>query len=163
MRTDNVGASAMVEDTTYFMRFYNAGSQTFDRIACRTAGTFSGTATVRLGIYNNGTDGMPSTVKFDAGTVACTGTNTIFAITISETLAEGWYWTAFNVQTLAATTNFTGGRQMVSAPFLIRSDGQDLLGATMRETGVTGAFATVNTANLAYNGVVSGMVMLRAS
>ena len=154
----------MVEDTTYFQRFYIPASQAFDRIGVRTSSSFSGTATVRLGVYNNGTNSTPTTVVFDAGTVSATASNTFYEITITQTLAEGWYWFAVNTQTAATTNQFQGGAFVIWAPNLQRT-AQDipLNAAVMRETGVTGAFATVNTANLAYHTNNTAAVVLRAA
>jgi hypothetical protein len=154
----------MVEDTTYFSRFYNAGSQTFDRIGVRTSSSFVGTASVRLGVYVNNTNGNPSTVAFDAGTVSCTAANTFYEITISETLAEGWYWLAVNTQTAATTNHFAGGAFTIWSPHLQRTGADTSLNsALMRETSVSGAFATVNTANLAWMTLNAAAVLLRAS
>ena len=56
---------------TYYASFYLGKSVTFDRIGVSTGAGFSGTAIVRLGIYNmDTTTGRPSTVAFDAGTVS---------------------------------------------------------------------------------------------
>jgi hypothetical protein len=163
-RTATAGNFGMVEDTTYFSRFYNAGSQTFDRIGVRTSSTFSGTASVRLGVYVNNTNGNPSTVAFDAGTVSCTAANTFYEITISETLAEGWYWLAVNTQTAASTNTFNGGAFQIWSPHLQHTDTNTTLNtALMRETSVSGAFATVNTANLAWMSLNAAAVLLRAS
>jgi len=137
------------QNLTSFIVIYVPASTTFDRIACRTGNTFSGTATVRLGIYNN-SNGKPSTVLLDAGTVSCTSNNTTFEITINETLNEGWYWLAFNMQTAAATSNFIiysnplpVGLQMASASLAPQY--------RWTESGVTGAFATAGTLSQATN------------
>jgi hypothetical protein len=55
------------------------------------------TGTIRLGIYNHdASTGKPSTVALDAGTVSTTAINTVYQITINQTLAAGWYWLALN-------------------------------------------------------------------
>jgi hypothetical protein len=95
--------SAQTAGITYYQPFYVMADNTFDRIGIATGTTFSGTAVVRLGIYNN-TNSAPSTVALDAGTVSLTVANTISQITISTTLTKGWYWLASNIQT-AATVN----------------------------------------------------------
>lgn len=84
---------------------------TFDRIACSvTAGGTAG-AVVRLGIYNDDSNGLPSTLILDAGTVASTTTG-VKEITISQTLAAGSYWLAEAAQvagcTLTADTSVNG-------------------------------------------------------
>lgn len=90
-----------------FLPIYLPTSTTFDRIAAQTASSFSGTATLRLGIFNADTStGKPSTVVLDAGTVSCTAASTVYAITISQTLTAGWYWLAAVTQGSATTNAF---------------------------------------------------------
>jgi hypothetical protein len=91
-------------NTSYYVPFLVTESTTFNRIAISTASNFSGTATLRLAIYNNGTDMLPSSLVLDAGFASCNTADTIFSITINQTLAKGWYWLAAN-PTQAATTN----------------------------------------------------------
>jgi len=73
------------------------------RIACRADTGFSGSSTVRLGIYDSDANNQPSTLVLDAGTVAFTGVASQ-EITISETLSTGLYWLAFCQQGTAPTT-----------------------------------------------------------
>lgn len=96
----------------FYTPFYITGTKTFDRIAIRTGTSFSGTATIRLGVYNN-LDGAPSTVKFDAGTVLCTAANTQYDITISQTLTAGWYWFAVKSDTVATTNSLNSSATIV--------------------------------------------------
>ena len=145
---NGTGTATPNADVTLYYRFYIPASATFDRIACRTAATFSGTAEVRLGIYNHdsSTD-KPSTVKLDAGTVSCTASSTTYEITINETLDEGWYWFAFNPQTAAATNTFL---QLTSPPLTIpaslaRYGANFQAQSRWEQSGVTGAFATAGT------------------
>lgn len=100
-------ASSNINSTnsTRYTPIYIWEDATFDRISIITGSTFSGSAVVRLGVYND-TDGDPSTVKFDAGTVSPTASNTTYEITINQTLTKGWYWLAGNSQTAATTNNF---------------------------------------------------------
>jgi hypothetical protein len=123
---------------------------TFDRIACRTGSTFSGTATVRLGVYNN-SGGKPSTVKFDAGTVSCTASSNTFTITISETLDAGWYWLAHCTQGAAATNNFVSSTGFVASPQLQRLNASLGRQSGWQQTGVSGAFATAGTVSTTGN------------
>jgi hypothetical protein len=124
------------------MRFYIPASTTFDRIACRTTSNFSGTATVRLGVYNNSGE-KPSTVAFDAGTVSCTAASTTYEITINQTLAEGWYYFAYCTQAAASVNSFvtvtnangfSPGLQNYSTTFTPQT--------MWTQGGVSGAFAT---------------------
>jgi hypothetical protein len=127
---------------TYYHPFFVPSATTFDRIGSISAATFSGTAVVRLGIYND-SNGAPSTVELDAGTVSFTGASQGQQITINETLAQGWYWLAFNMQTAGTTNAFLG-----NLPFplgLMRHGGfsnQRVL--SWSQSGVTGAFATAS-------------------
>lgn len=89
--------------TTYYTPIFIRQNQTFDRIALVTGSTFSGAASIRLGIYNS-TAGVPSTVALDAGLVAPVAASTSYEVTISQALTPGWYWLASNSVT-AATTN----------------------------------------------------------
>jgi len=100
--------------TTYYSPFFVRESRTFNRIALVSGSTFSGTASVRLGIYNT-TSGVPSTVVLDAGLVAPIAASTSYEITISQALTPGWYWSAVNVVT-AATTNTFRSIQLASIP-----------------------------------------------
>jgi hypothetical protein len=99
---------------THFFPYFQSETTTFDRIAIRSASTFSGTASIRLGVYNN-SNYQPSSVVFDAGTVSVTAANQAAEITISETLTAGWYWMAFSCETATApTTNkFVGANVFV--------------------------------------------------
>lgn len=137
------GANRTVNTTNYAPLFVPE-STTFDRILCRSGSTFSGTASVRLGIYNDN-GGKPGTVALDAGTVSITAANTNYTITINQTLSAGTYWLAFNMQTAATTSNF----MCKSTPYFqshygtAPNGGFGTIGFT--ESGITGAFATAGT------------------
>jgi hypothetical protein len=79
-KTDNaLVAFTPTEDVTYYVPFLVNEDTTFDRIVAFTGGGFVGTASVRLGVYNNANN-LPTTVRFDAGTVSCTASNTNYLI-----------------------------------------------------------------------------------
>ena len=140
------------EDVTYYSPIY-LPNFALDRITLRTGSTFSGTATVRLGLYNaDATTGKPSTVYLDAGTVSCTASSTNYEITISNTPPAGYYYFAFNMQTAAATSDFTGFTQ-ASTPWphcMPTSSTPEATAYNRRyqQTGVTGAFATAASLSL---------------
>jgi len=124
---------------------------TISRISIKTSGSFSGTASIRLGIYNNGANNVPTTVLLDAATVSCTAANTVYEITVNQAITTaGFYWVVSRTAT-AATTNsfvassgtafFTGTSASSTAGFLGVSD--RILSFT--EGGLTGAFATAGT------------------
>ena len=135
-------ATVTTTGTVSYLPFLVERTTTFDRIACRTSTTITGTSTVRLGIYNN-SNKQPTTVLLDAGTVSVNATSTIFSITINQTLNPGWYWLAHVVNSTTGTHSFI---QVADAiPF-----GQTALSASFglqpayTQTGVTGAFATAS-------------------
>jgi hypothetical protein len=131
--------------TFYLPVYLSAGN--YDRIAIKTASTHTSTSVMRLGMYNVNASGEPSTVLFDAGTVSCTAANTVYTITISQTLTAGFYYMAFNCQSA------TGNRQFWAispqyAQFATPFINTDLVSQTSNsdyyQTGVTGAFATAS-------------------
>ena len=122
---------------------------TVDRIAITTQ-TVAALAnkTCRLGIYNN-TNGAPSTVLLDAGTVSATASNTVYEITISQALTAGWYWLAANMQTVVVagdveflTTNSSTAKPQFFASNASFSFGSDNSG--WLQASVTGAFGTAS-------------------
>jgi hypothetical protein len=155
--------TAVVSQTVY-VPFLLTATKTFDRISIETRGGYSGTGSVRLGIYNNdSTTGKPSTVVLDAGTVATTALSTIYQITISQSLTAGAYWIAFNMQTAAATPSFAGIFTTTSSSlgYLTSTNGAVYADAGVwLQAGVTGAFATAGTLTSALTG---STCMLRAT
>lgn len=138
------------KDVTYYAPIYIGKTTTFDRIACVTSSIFSGTASARLGIYNNNSStGKPSTVVLDAGTVSCTAGSTTYTITINQSLSAGWYWLAINTQTVA-TKNVFQSSTTISSVFMPLTN---VLGPRVgwNETGVTVAFATAGTVTRSNN------------
>jgi hypothetical protein len=88
--------------TTYTPLFIFGG--TYDKIGVRTGPNTTGTGQVRLGLYNvDATTGRPTTVVFDAGLLSTPNPNTNYEITISQTLATGYYYLAFNMQSSVGT------------------------------------------------------------
>ena len=138
-----------VEDTTYYMPFYLPG-YAIDRLSIRTGGSFSGTASVRLGLYNaSSTTGKPTTVYLDAGTVSCTAASTNYEITVSNTPPAGYYYIAFNMQTSATFSEFAAYDNTKIIPNMYLPTTATVNGLSSQpvytETGITGAFATVGT------------------
>ena len=97
-------AFTVTHQRAYYSVIYIDQTTTIDRIAIRTSATFSGTGSVRLGIYNHDySTGLPSTVLLDAGTVSATATSTVYEITISQSLNAGFYWVVMCQQGTAPT------------------------------------------------------------
>ena len=72
----------------YATPIYIGNTTTITKIGIEQSTGAAGNA--RLGIYNNGTDGLPSSLVLDAGTVTTTATAEK-EITISQVLDAGWY------------------------------------------------------------------------
>ena len=102
-----VTTSAATVNTTYYTPIEFSQPVTLDRIALITGSSFSGTASVRLGIFAN-SSGKPGNLILDAGTVAPTAASTSYAITISQSLSAGVYWVAMNTITAATTNTYYG-------------------------------------------------------
>jgi hypothetical protein len=129
--------------TTRYMSFYIPETTTFSAIATRTGATFSGTAAVRLGIYNN-TDFKPSTLVVDAGQVSCTSASAYFEAIINQTLNRGWYWLAWNQQTAATTSNYILSATPITGFHMTPVSSTGASFGSYNETGITGAFSSAN-------------------
>jgi hypothetical protein len=162
LSTTSTTGSHSVNSTRY-IPFYVWEDATFNRIAIRTSGTFSGSSVVRLGLYNNGSDNLPSTVVFDAGTVSCTASSTLYEITISQTISKGWYWLAANTQTVATTNNYVcveNNSTLFMQMFGLSNTGNTNPFAFQAVT-VTGGFATAT--SVGTTGTASFQIFLRKS
>lgn len=80
----------LVANTLYAIPLVVVRDVTVDRIAVLVATAASGKS-IRLGIYNDGTNLYPGTLLLDAGTVSAATTG-LKAITISQALTKGLYW-----------------------------------------------------------------------
>ena len=110
---------------------------TVDRIAVNIQGAGSAGAVVRLGIYESN-NGVPGALVLDAGTVDTTSTGTK-TITISQTLAAGYYYLAAVGQVEGCTISgnaYSASQQIVpiNGTFHV---GQALV--SYEKSGVTGA------------------------
>tara|TARA_R110000868_G_scaffold153750_5_gene379614 strand:+ start:1604 stop:2380 length:777 start_codon:yes stop_codon:yes gene_type:complete len=134
---------ASIANRTFYLPFFIAQSTTIDRIALRTGATFSGTATVRLGIYNS-SGGQPTTVSLDAGTVSATASTTNYTITVSHTLAAGLYFLAQNTQTAASTNNYVSAN-LTSYQMPTGTSPGSIVPGWQEDVNVTTGFGTVAT------------------
>lgn len=155
--TNAVANTARTTNTVSYVPFLVERTRSFDRIAIRTSASFTGTATIRLGIYNNG-NRQPTTVLLDAGTVSATATGTIYSATIDQSLNPGWYWLAAVVQATTGNSQLIGISDLapfrqgtMSSTFTYTSNG-------WTQTNVSGAFDTAASL-IATNSVV--LVALR--
>jgi hypothetical protein len=146
----DTATTTAAEDATYYTPIFVPSTCTVDRLAITTAGTFTGTASVRLGIYGN-TNSAPDQLILDAGTVSATAASSSYTITINQSLSAGIYWLAVNTQTTATTNAFLGA----NGPARSAIPGMPLTGANSSgyfagysQTGVTGAFANASSPTL---------------
>jgi len=156
--------SIVAHQTTYYQPIYISKTTTFDRIALHTQADFIGSTTVRMGIYND-SDGLPTTVLLDAGTVSPSATNTNYQITISQSLSPGLYWLALCQQGTAATTgSYFGAATASSLSNIMLFQTTTTFGGNLvqgfSESSVTGAFATAGTLT---NNTSTPYVWLRAA
>ena len=77
----------------YAIPFAAARAMTVDRIAFKVATPGAAGTKARLGIYNSGTEGEPTSLLLDAGTVPV-DTETVKSIAIEQALSKGIYWLA---------------------------------------------------------------------
>lgn len=149
------GSGSRTEDTTFYTPLYVPSSVTADRIGI-TVAVNGATDSARLGIYND-TDGLPSTVLLDAGTVSVTGSGDVltnFEITISQALTPGWYWLAANVQTTSGTQHEYYYGVDLKWPQMPHSRFTTSVPAYngYQEASITGAFATASSPTLTVSG-----------
>jgi len=147
---------APTNNTTYYVPiFLQAG--TLNQIAIYTGSGYSGTSTVRLGLYNSDGNNLPTTVAFDAGTVAASAANITYSITISQVITTGFYYLAFNQQASTGTPTYqqiTDSSANVN-PYGNRYSTEALgnpTGLGFSQGSVTGAFATTTTTTVHRSG-----------
>lgn len=126
---------------TFYIPIFVTENTTFDRIAVRTSGTFSGSGVARLGIYAN-SGGQPGAVVLDAGTVATTAANTTYEITINQTLSAGIYWLAMCSQTNATTNSYRSATTPYYQAHFVNTLASAAAAVGWYEDGVTGTFNT---------------------
>jgi hypothetical protein len=159
------GSFSYTQNITYYSPIYITTTTTFDRIAIRTSSSFTGTHTIRLGIYNNN-DGQPDTVKLDAGTVSATAASTTYTITISQSLDAGWYWLASNHESASPPSNgyaATANNNQLAGAFL-GLDANLVTGFRYNQSVTTSGGTGFATANPTFStSTVAPLVALRAS
>ena len=143
-----LSTGAVTVNTTYYTPFFVPETTTYNQISIRAGSTFSGTGTVRLGIYSE-TQGKPATLVLDAGTVSVTAASTIYSATISQSLTAGMYFLAANSQVAATTNTFYTTSVSSGLSPLLGIGVQGALNTTptvgFTQASVTGAFANAGT------------------
>lgn len=84
------GTQALAANTLYVMPLILDGGATWTKISINVTATGTA-ANCRLGAFNAGTDGGPSTLLFDGG-VASVGTTGTKDVTISQTMIPAFYY-----------------------------------------------------------------------
>lgn len=134
----------LVANRTYFAPIYIFKKQRFDRIGFRTASTFSGSGTLRLGIYNAGKNHNPTTVVADFGTINATASNTTYEVAMDTVLDKGFYYLAFNSVVNATTHAFVSSQNYMNCVNYSRfNDSVNTPVNCLVQDSVTGAFAPV--------------------
>jgi len=95
---------------------------TADRLGVYIVGGGASSVT-RLGIYSD-SDGVPSSLILDAGTVSTTSSSTFYSITISQSLNAGIYWLAgvVNSGSMPSAVGVSAGTNNVN-PFVLGNSG----------------------------------------
>jgi hypothetical protein len=149
---NNASASAGTPaiNTNQYTLIWIPATKTFDRIAIFTGATFAGTGSVRLGIYNNNPSTFqPTTVVLDAGTVAPIAASTVYQITISQSLAAGWYWLASNCISVGTTNTFLGGSATTGATaYLGGTTANSVISGFTESVNATSGFDTAGTLSI---------------
>jgi hypothetical protein len=102
--TTSLSTIQPVLNRTYFTPHFVPATTSIDQITIFTDSGFSGTSSIRLGIYaDNG--GEPGDLILDAGLLSATAELTGYTKTISQTLDAGVYWMAINVQAQSGISN----------------------------------------------------------
>jgi hypothetical protein len=98
----------------------------------------------------------------DAGTIAPIAASTLYSITISQSLAAGWYWLASNSIAVGTTNTFYGGNTTGSTPAYLGSGGANsVISGFTESVNVTSGFATAGTPNSSAGSLV--IVSLRSA
>jgi hypothetical protein len=146
-------------DSVYMPVYLPTG--TIDRVSWRSGGGWTAVgAVIRLGIYNNGTDNLPSSLLIDAGTISPTSSSsTSYEITVSQSVTAGFYWLVLNYQTLAASGNalFQSANQVRNTlmPASIALANLERGIQSVRQSSVTGALpSTAGTVSVSDSGLV---------
>lgn len=87
-----ITTSVFVQNRVYCYPLFVSESITIDRLGVECV-TANASTTWRIGIYNSDSNGVPSTVLLDAGTVD-TSTIGLKTITVNQTLSAGLYFIA---------------------------------------------------------------------
>jgi hypothetical protein len=100
-----LGATGATLNSVEYHQIFIPETVTISQLICRTNTTYAGTTDVRLGIYNN-SGARPSTKIVDATLQITASGQATYAVSISQSLSPGWYWTSFLATALGTTPSF---------------------------------------------------------
>jgi len=147
-------ATAASLNSTYYTPMYFPTSITIDRISAITSSTFSGTASVRLGVYANN-NGVPGSLILDAGTIAPTAASTAYEITVNQSIPAGLFWLAFNTVTFPSSNSYIGA---ITSASLMNTIFGTALGTTLSSTGGNFVQAYIQSVNVTSGYSTAGSV-----
>lgn len=101
-----LGNAALVANSIYFMPIFIAKAITINRIGIVIQGTGVAGNNIRLGLYSNGSNGLPGTLIVDAGNIDCSTGGNKEAV-INATLQPGWYWVAVGTNSAPTVSTFS--------------------------------------------------------
>lgn len=141
----------LTDQTVFYYPLLLMNSPTLTAIQFNTQAGASAGALMRFGIYND-TNGKPSTVLVDFGTVAATaGFSSVSVSGLTQALTPGRYWLAFAQQgapVTSVTVNSQGGNLMLPTLLLDTANNaatNSKQSACYTQAAVSGAFATAGT------------------
>lgn len=107
MPIDALNHDNAIEDRVYFYPLFTPTQVTLDRLQIKSKTAAAGSPTVRLGLYSEA-NGKPSALIVDAGTVAITANETVYEVTINQTVGPGFFFTAAVQQGGTSNGSFYG-------------------------------------------------------
>lgn len=137
------------QDTVIYSPVLITDDQEISSIGIRVIAA-AASAVFRLGIYSAGSDGSPSTLLLDAGTVDASTIGFKDIGSLSLTVTAGYYWSAVVLQgATGATTRTVGG-----APFYRSSSGHANVSSRgqYNQAGVSGALPGTATTGIPSTG-----------
>jgi len=148
-----ITTSTFTQNRVYCFPLFIQESVTIDRLGVECT-TLSASTTWRIGLYNSDSNGLPTTVLLDAGTVD-TSTTGLKSITVSQTLAAGLYfiagvWQGGTVSPTMRTYQVTLGNW---SPVASNAQQTTNYATEYHVDGITGSLGTISTVTVGAAGV----------